>query len=158
MDSYPQELGKKIIQVLLHVSKAKLLEQEKIEIAYKLWKFSGGEDLHISKNPDDIETTHMIEWVYVVDLNEMTFKINGGYYKPVYDIVNFKKIMEEWEHDENHDEFSNLLHEDLETYLEEFEENIVNKILKDFDTKNNQIANNIDEDVIMEEDTEPEEN
>lgn len=33
------------------------------------------------------ECNIQIEWIYIIDLNDMSIKIKGGYYQPIYKIT-----------------------------------------------------------------------
>jgi len=87
-DSYPSNLGKKIVNMI----KQREVVKSKSYVYYILQDYKIG-DLKITKNEKDVQPGGGIEWVYIVNLDEMIFEILGGYYKPKYD---FNKIDEDW--------------------------------------------------------------
>ena len=52
----------------------------------------------ISIEKKEPECDWQIEWIYLIDLNDMTIKITGGYYEPVYKISDFddQTFYENW--------------------------------------------------------------
>lgn len=81
MDSYPEYLGKKIVSMMrtLHEDNVKG-EQYKENI------LSVASDSLTNIEEEKPETTLTIEWIYIIDLQEMTFEIKGGYHEPSYKI------------------------------------------------------------------------
>lgn len=82
-DSYPEDLGKKIVDHLEHINwRHPNVDKEQ----YKEYILSVVNDNCTEISEKEPETTHMIQWIYVIDVEEMTISIKGGYYEPSYKI------------------------------------------------------------------------
>ena len=90
-DSYPSELGTKVINEIKESSPVKTLE-------YGFMFLSGLSKDKISIEEKEPECDWQIEWIYLLDLDNMTLKIKGGYYKPIYKISDFddETFYENW--------------------------------------------------------------
>lgn len=128
MDSYPEDLGKKIVD---HLEYLKWHHPDIDKEQYKEYILSVVKDNCTEISEKEPETTHMIEWIYVVDVDEMTFSIKGGYYEPVYKI---KQLLQE--EDSESSESSGT---EYETYQEKID-NYKPRWLKDFQKNNEKLA------------------
>lgn len=81
-DSYPENLGSKIINKIKNSIVVKT-----VDFAVKFLSSLSTYKFFIEKTEPECDI--QIEWVYIIDLNEMTIKIKGGFYKPIYKITDF---------------------------------------------------------------------
>lgn len=88
-DSYPSNLGVKVVSII----REEQLNNNLDCLNNVIQQFK--EQVYITDNKNDIENDLFIEWVYIIDLDENTLKITGGYYKPTYTFEEIKK----WESD-----------------------------------------------------------
>lgn len=91
-DSYPSYLGKNIVN-LIKSRKANKTFEYMLYIMDEDEDFEVEDGLYITDNKEEIENDAYIEWVYIVDLDNMIFKIIG------YDdelIYNLHEIPDNW--------------------------------------------------------------
>jgi hypothetical protein len=88
-DSYPSNLGVKVVSIIREEQLNKNLDC--LNNVIEQFK----EQVYITDNKNDIENDLFIEWVYIIDLDESTLKITGGYYEPTYTFEEIK----EWDSD-----------------------------------------------------------
>ena len=94
-DSYPSALGSQLVCMLLANAPEPTVE-------YLDYILSGRSEIIITTDETDIENDVFIEWVYIIDLDEMTFKIAGGYYEPVYPLSELSgNWLEEFDQENN---------------------------------------------------------
>jgi hypothetical protein len=99
-DSYPEKLGEELVEKIKNDSR--LITNNKEQYKENILSVASSNYTEIST--DKPQTTHTIEWVYLVDLEDMTLEIIGGYYQPIYKIENIL-IEDECEcHDHNCEE------------------------------------------------------
>jgi hypothetical protein len=84
-DSYPSHLGKKVINIILRLKEGNRLTQN-VDCVHEIIDCFN-DDVKVEDNDQDLDL--FIEWVYTIDLDEMTIEIKGGdKYVPEYDIFN----------------------------------------------------------------------
>ncbi len=81
MDSYPQELGKKLVNEMKVLAELDLTNEE-----YKEFILHVASDNLTKITIDEPANDIMIEWIYLVDVETKTLKVIGGYYIPTYEI------------------------------------------------------------------------
>lgn len=133
MDSYPEHLGKEIVNKFQELDYLDSVDKEQ----YKEHILAVASDKLTEISEKEPETTLMIEWVYIIDLEKMTFSIKGGYYQPEYTI---NETIPEYEEDSDYD-YENECYDfskpdsKYKNY-QEARDNYKPKWLKDFQEKN----------------------
>ena len=84
-DSYPQGLGVKLVAFIRTMNG--MSSDDVVRHIMEIYD----DDVLITEDPKDIENDLFIEWVYIIDLDNNTFKFTGGYCEPEYPLYHIPK-------------------------------------------------------------------
>lgn len=143
MDSYPSDLGSKVVDTLEETSQDSNMDREQMK--EHILAVASDNLTEITK--EEPETTHMITWIYLVDMDEekITLSIKGGYYEPTYTLEELFEEFEEFEEDEPESDTEEDLDNDSRPYPGPYVEGSYRepygpKWLVEFDKKNDEIS------------------